>query len=283
MWDNVNRPQSWGRSLVATLLCVMVVAACTPTGPTRLKMKFDVSRKANDDQPLNVDVVVSYDPEVVDELDRLTAAEWFQQRDQRLRNNPGQQTFSSWRWELTPGLEVPSIELKLPGLPAQGLLFADYLSRGKHSARFDPRYAQTVQFRHDAFRVLAGKLNEPDTGGWRPPVGWTTVGVGGVGIGLGIMFSVFATNAAAESAGLRPIERERHRQLQEDIDDYNLGQIISYSVGAGLIVTGLLILFWPDSDDSPFRDIPDSDDGGSASVGGLLPTLGAGGMPVFRW
>ncbi len=256
MWDNVFRSARHG---LAVACATLLVTACGPTGPTRLKLRFDVSGKANDDNPVKVDVVVAYDPELVDDLDRLTAREWFDQRDQRMRNNPGQQTFSAWRWELTPGVEVPNIELPLRGVPAQGLLFADYISRGKHSARFDPRLAQTIQFRHDAFRLLPGKPNEPESAGWRPPVGWSTVGVGLVGLGLGTMFAFFAADAAEDSQDLKPIDAERHAELTEDIDDYQLGMYISFGVGAALVITGATILLWPDSNESPFRDIPDTD------------------------
>jgi hypothetical protein len=263
MWDKVFRCAG-GLSL-GIGLCMLVVG-CGPPGPTRLKMKFDVSRKANDDNPVQVDVVVAYDPELVDELDRLTAKEWFAQRDQRLRNNPGQQNFNSWRWELTPGVEVPNIELPLRGVPGQGLLFADYFSRGKHSARFDPRLAQTVQFRHDAFRLVPGKPNEPESSGWRPPVGWSTFGLGVVGIGLGVMFTVFAADAAEETQGLRPKDAAKHAQLVDDFEDYELGLIISYSVGAALVLAGSAILLWPESNESPFREIPDSDSGTNATA-----------------
>jgi type VI secretion system protein len=223
-------------------------------------MKFDVSNRANNDYPLQVDVIVAYDPELVDDLDRLTAAEWFSQRDQRLRNNPGESTFTTWRWELTPGQDMPEVELSLPGRLAQGLIFADYLSRGKHSARFDPGLAQTVQFRQDAFRVVAGDPVEPASRGWRPPVGWTGVGLGIVGLGLGTTFAILGENAASESKGLKPSQAKKHKQLSDDIDRYRTGMWISYGVGGAFLIAGALILLWPESKESPFRDVPNNDD-----------------------
>jgi type VI secretion system protein len=228
-------------------------------------MKFDISNRANNDYPLQVDVIVAYDPELVDDLDRLTSAEWFAQRDQRLRNNPGESSFTTWRWEITPGQDVPSVELALPGRPAQGLIFADYLSRGKHSSRFDPGLAQTVQFRHDAFRVTAGDAIEEASRGWRPPVGWTGVGLGVAGLGLGTVFAVLASDASDESKGLKPSQADKHRQLENDIDNYTTGMWISYGVGAAFLIAGATILLWPESNDSPFREVPSSDD---SSAGG---------------
>ncbi len=259
----------WGDVITrgtSALAAVVLLSACGSSGPGRLKMKFDVSRKANDDNPVQVDVVVAYDPDLVDELDRLTANEWFAQREQRMRNNPGQTAFNSWRWELTPGVEVPSVDLDLPGKPAQGLLFADYHSRGKHTARFDPRLAQTVLFRADAFRMVHGKANEPESRGWRPPVGWTTVGVGLVGMGLGTTFAILAEGSAEDTVGLTERDAGKHGRLVEDYDDYRVGMWISYSIGTALLITGAAILLWPESNESPFRDIPDEGDEGAAAA-----------------
>lgn len=238
---------------------------CGTTGPTRLKMKFDVSRRANADNPVQVDVVVAYDPELVEELDRLTASEWFAQRESRIRNNPGGQQFNVWRWELTPGLELSDIDLTLRGLAAQGVLFADYFTRGKHSARFDPRLAQTVQFRHDAFRVVAGGAVEPESMGWRPPVGWSLVGVGLVGAGLGTYFAVTAADKASQTRGLFPKDRAKWEGLKTEVETNQFGMALSYSIGAAFLIAGALVLLWPESDESPFREVP-NDDGASARV-----------------
>ena len=90
-----ERPEKrhWGFHLRGLLLALMqawliFVLGCGAQGPETLVMKFDVARKANGDMPVMVDVVVVYDEELKDELDRLTATEWFAQRDQRVRNNP---------------------------------------------------------------------------------------------------------------------------------------------------------------------------------------------------
>lgn len=240
---------------------------CGPQGPTRLKMKFDVTRKANADNPIQVDVVVAYDPALVEELDRLTASEWFSQRESRLRSNPGETKFQHWRWELTPGLEFPLVDRPLTGDPSQGLIFANYVSRGKHSARFDPGYGQTVEFGYDAFRMVNGKRVDPESRGWRPPVGWTGVGLGTVGVGLGAFFAILSNNAALDTRGLKPKDAERHAELLDDHDTYRTASIVSFSVGAAFLIAGGLILLWPESNESPFRDIQSEDDRGAEAGG----------------
>jgi hypothetical protein len=263
----VERPEKrhLGLSLRGLLLALMqawliFVLGCGAQGPETLVMKFDVARKANGDMPVMVDVVVVYDEELKDELDRLTATEWFAQRDQRVRNNPGMQSFQTWRWELTPGKNMSGIKKTLRGLPAKGILFADYNSRGKHSATFDPNYAQTVQFRQDAFRVVVGEQVEPESSGWRPPVGWTAIGLGIVGLGLGTFFAIKKSNAQDDMKEYRQKDTDKYDELKDDYDSYKVGEIVSFSVGAALLLTGILILVWPTSNDDLFRNDIDSDD-----------------------
>lgn len=250
------------------LSCATAIG-CGPSGPTRLVMKFEVSRKANDDNPLKVDVVVAYDAELVDELDRLTANEWFDQREQRMRSNPGGTAFSAWRWELTPGLEVPNVELPLRGIPAQGILYAGYYSRGKHSARFDPARAQLVSFRQDAFRVLAGNITDPEGLSAQSVIGWSAIGLGAVGVGLGTFFAISMSDAATEAGALQQRDRQRYNELVDEVERDRLGMYISYGAGAAFLLAGMVVLLWPESDDSPFREIVDDE----ADAGGV----------VFRW
>ncbi len=250
------------------LLCALAIG-CGPSGPTRLVMKFDVSRKANDDHPLQVEVVVAYDAELVDELDRLTANEWFEQREQRIRSNPDGAAFTYKRYELTPGLEVDDVELPLRGVPAQGILYAGYYSRGKHSARFDPARAQSVQFRQDAFRVIAGRITDPEGVSAQSVIGWTAIGLGAVGVGLGTYFAISSSDKATEASGLQQRNRERYNELVAEVEDDRLGMYISYGAGAVFLLTGMVVLLWPESDESPFREIVDDE----ADGGGL----------VFRW
>ncbi len=245
---------------------LLTVLGCGPSGPERLKVKFIVDQKINDNNPVSVDIVVLYDLEMKDELARLTASEWFQQRDARVRSDPTGQKFQLWRWELTPGLELRDVDQPLRGLPSQGYVFADYSSKGRHSAMFDPNFGQTIALRRTAYNLIAGNEINPESHGWRPPVGWSAVGLGIAGLVVGTVFAVKASSTSDDMNGLKSKDADRYNELSDDLDDQKLGTILGFSIGGALLLTGILILVWPDTNESSFRDLSSSDSGYDGSM-----------------
>lgn len=255
------------RLSVLLVLCACVCASgCGPSGPTRLKLQFDVSNKSNDDNPIVVDVVVAYDPETFEELSQLTASQWFDSRESKILNNPGEALFRTQRWEITPGLDMEPLEMALPGVPAQGILYADYTSRGKHASRFDPARAQTVQLLRESFRVTPGKITDPPKWNPRTVSGWGSMFLGVVSMGLGVYFSVEGFQDAAATAGKYPVMEPEHTALVKNVEDYQQQMLISYGVGAGLFLVGATILLWPEDDISPFSKVTDP----NADLGGMI-------------
>ena len=259
----VPRPCSTGIGVF--LLLLLTAAACAPTGPSRLNMEFKIARRANHDYPVKLDVLVVYEPELMDDLEKLSAGEWFRQREGHMRNNPGMTSFGAWSYEWAPGQVVEPLVLRLPGRPAQGLIFADFLSRGKHAARFDPTLAHSVVLLDDAFRLVPGLANEPESRSWRPPVGWSCVALGAVGVGLGTFFAISAANDAAKTADLTPRQQDEYQTLADSVEVSQTRMWVSYGIGGALIVTGALILLWPEDDESKFRPVP-TGDGGSVRL-----------------
>ncbi len=251
--------------LLIIFACVWA-QGCGPSGPTRLKMQFDVSNKSNDDNPLVVDVVVAYDPETFEELSQLTASQWFDSRDSKILNNPGEALFKTRRWEITPGLDMEPLEVGLPGVPSQGIFYADYSSRGKHASRFDPARAQTIQLLRESFRVTPGKITDPPTWSPKTVTGWGSMALGLVGVGLGMHFSIQAVSNAVKTANKKPVEEPQHSGFVEKVEQYKQQMFISYGVGAGLLVVGATILLWPEDDVSPFSTVTDP----NADLGGMI-------------
>ena len=245
--------------LTAAIAAAAVAFGCGAQGPSKLKLKVDVERRANNDHPVRMDLLVVYEPELMDEFDSLTATEWFQQREQRLRNNPDRSRFGVWSWEWAPGQDIDDSTLRLPGVPAQGVIFANYQSRGAHTARFDPMLAQHIWLRQDGLRIQAGKANEPESRSWRPVVGWSMVGLGFAGLGLGTYFGVKASDDARKTINLKPKDQARHDELSKSVDDNQTRMAVSYSIGGVFVIAGLVVLLWPEDDDSPFRPVPTGD------------------------
>ncbi|MCA9544144.1 MAG: hypothetical protein KC613_07125 [Myxococcales bacterium] len=102
-------------------------------------MALRAEQDANENAPIAVSVLVVYDEGVFSELSRLSATEWFQQRDQYMKDNPDHISFDIVGWEVMPGQEIKELAVDLQARKAKGLVFADYYNvAGRHRARFRP-------------------------------------------------------------------------------------------------------------------------------------------------
>jgi len=135
-----------------SLLLLLLSFGCG--GPPKLRVVLEAERDANQDAPIAVSVLVIYSKELLKELSRLSASEWFKQSTQRLRDNPDMVDFDLLSWELMPGQKVKEVEIELKSEDAKGLAFADYYTEGKHRVRFNPKKRILVLLGNDDFRVL---------------------------------------------------------------------------------------------------------------------------------
>jgi type VI secretion system protein len=117
----------------ALLLSLGVTAsACAPG---LLKATISVDPEANGNTPVSLSVIVVYEKAVVPKLMELSAKQWFQQREQFLRDHPKEMEENLW--EFVPGQQVPPFNRKLKKAPKQGIIFANYRSPGTHRYLFD--------------------------------------------------------------------------------------------------------------------------------------------------
>jgi type VI secretion system protein len=91
---------------------------------------------ANLNTALEFEIVLVQDPDVLKKLSELTAAKWFEFREDVRKTYPG--GFESMKWELVPGqdLRLPSEQFKDKRALAV-LVYANYLTPGEHRARID--------------------------------------------------------------------------------------------------------------------------------------------------
>jgi hypothetical protein len=118
-------------------LLLAVFAGCGPNIPERLRVAVEAEPGANTDSPIALAVLVVYDDAVMSELSRLSANQWFEQAEQRLRDNPDFTNFDLLQWEVMPGQVIPEVEQQLQARPSEGLVFADYYAEGDHRIRFN--------------------------------------------------------------------------------------------------------------------------------------------------
>lgn len=137
----------------ARLLDLVVLAALLPLlgalgcGTTRsffggeLAAAIYTDPALNQNSPVQVELLVIYDNQLLQQVRSLTAQQWFAQRDQILRDGAARKSLVSRYWELVPGQPVvPVVQEKLSfEVGARGaVVFANYASAGAHRLLLDP-------------------------------------------------------------------------------------------------------------------------------------------------
>ena len=145
--------------------------------------------------------------------------------------------------ELTP--DDPRVASRGAAHEAFNLVFTLPFSNANVEAFEDPADAWSTPVRPDPD---AGPM--PKRGmSTRRIVGWGALGAGAVGLGVGVTLSIRAAN---ESAASSPLDSQRGAAARNDrIKTDNLGAALSYVGGGVAVVTGLVLLLWPDPPDVP--------------------------------
>lgn len=128
-------------SLFLFFFLTCLFSSCGLLFGQKIRVKIDVDRAVNENSPVSLDVVLVYDENLLKELQKLTAKEWFEKRDQMSRDTPKGVAFDFWEWELVPGHGVPPRTLYVPvktvliypkARVKAGVVFASYASPGPH-------------------------------------------------------------------------------------------------------------------------------------------------------
>ncbi|HET6978775.1 MAG TPA: hypothetical protein VFI24_20755 [Pyrinomonadaceae bacterium] len=145
---------SFRRSLLLSLgglLMVLLFTACPKvpkavrskvpgaSGESKLDVKVHVSPKANNNNPVAVDLVLVKDKKLLTELMKMSASEWFEKRHQMELDYPKESDLNAGRWEWVPGQQVQVDRVPVNMDVVGGVVFANYFNAGSHRARFDPR------------------------------------------------------------------------------------------------------------------------------------------------
>ena len=129
------------------------------SGEAKLDVKVHVSPKANNNNPVAVDLVLVSDKKLLQELMKMSASEWFEKRNQVLLDYPKETELAAGRWEWVPGKEVKVDRVRVKYEVTGGVIFANYFNAGTHRAPIDPRKGILITLGEDNLCVQS--LKEP--------------------------------------------------------------------------------------------------------------------------
>ncbi|MBC8145931.1 MAG: hypothetical protein H7X80_10125 [bacterium] len=111
-----------------------------------------VATVANDERPLAVDIIYAYDEDMMKELMKLSARDWFERKEQILSDNPGDDMLEVFSYEWTPGT-TRTVNLPLRGGTEGGVMFVNYYYDGAFRHRLDLFTDVEIAFEHHEFAV----------------------------------------------------------------------------------------------------------------------------------
>jgi type VI secretion system protein len=128
--------------ILACGLCAsFLLAACVPKvvrSTSKLMVQVDVSPRANNNNPVALDLVLVKDKKLFKELMKISAAEWFEKRNQYRLDYPKETGLNAGSWEWVPGQVVKLDPILFKEKFAGGLVFANYFTPGTHRAVINP-------------------------------------------------------------------------------------------------------------------------------------------------
>ncbi len=141
------------RSLFWVVLSLLATSGCG--GPKIMKVGLQAEVEANQNSPIAVAVLAVYDKDLFKELSKLSAKEWFEQEEQRLKDNPDQTLFTHKSWEILPLQRVREEWFPLRDEDGiRGIVFADYSGEGKFRMRFDPQARVLISLAKNDFAIV---------------------------------------------------------------------------------------------------------------------------------
>ena len=135
------------------VLAALLAAGCSSQQVATEGIQFQVAPRANRNAPVALDLVLIFDPTLLQMVRKFSAAQWFEHKEQLMQRFPEQ--LLTWEWEVVPGAAPGPFSLPKQASDALGvLLFANYGTPGLHSARLDPYRRVLIRLDENALRVF---------------------------------------------------------------------------------------------------------------------------------
>ena len=120
-------------------LLVINIGGHLAHGQSKLNVRVRVVPRANENNPVAVDLILVSDKKLLEQLMRMSAKEWFEQKHQIQLDYPKETDLTAGRWEWVPGQSVKLDRLPVRRAIVGGITFANYLSEGPHRVAMNPR------------------------------------------------------------------------------------------------------------------------------------------------
>jgi hypothetical protein len=123
-----------------------------------LSVRVHVLPEANGGNPVALDLLLVSDKNLLKELQKMTATDWFAKRNQIILDHPKEGQLVVRQWEWVPGQVIPPDRLKVPPEIKAAVVFANYFNPGEHRAVIDPRAKDVlIELGEDKIQVVTQK------------------------------------------------------------------------------------------------------------------------------
>lgn len=147
------------RTIGISLITAVFLSGCATLHITsrKLTIPVNVTADANQNNPVALDLVEINDKDLAKDVVKMTAADWFQKRDQIRDDYPKSGSVSVTSWEWVPGQVVPDLQIPMRRAPRAILVFADYSGPGPHRIRIDPSKPPSLTLGREDMTVSLAK------------------------------------------------------------------------------------------------------------------------------
>jgi hypothetical protein len=117
----------------------------------KFSIQVNVVDGANQNFPIAMDLVTVADKQVIGEVAKLSAKDWFDRRTQILRDFQGKVSVASWEW--VPGQHAGPISIAIAKKTRVAYVFANYINAGGHRALVDVRAPVVINLGPEDFSI----------------------------------------------------------------------------------------------------------------------------------
>jgi type VI secretion system protein len=152
--SSAPKPAAPQAAMPKTGVLKTIVSLLTLT-PSPLDLKVSIDPAANNNSPVELDVVLINDKGLWKAAPSMTATDWFAQKKDLERRYQKKLTVSSWEW--VPGQAVNPIVIRVPRWLNGAMVFASYPSPGAHSAPLAKGGKVAISLGQDDFTLEMSK------------------------------------------------------------------------------------------------------------------------------